>query len=133
MRSPTGAESSLTLRPLAPGLYGARYAIESGSATPYRFELLESGGLSRVDVRGVGARALTYAWADEFRSELADVTMLKALSEATGGVFAPEAADIFRARGDGRSGWTPIWPWFIVAALVLFVADLAWRRLPWFR
>lgn len=133
VRDPLGSISVLALRPVEPGRYGARLSLDAGRVQPYRFELLEGGGLSRTDVRDIGERNLVYAWSDEYRSQPADTTALRALSDATGGAFAPRADDIFAVRGDGRWGWTPMWPGFVGVALVLFLADLFWRRSPWFR
>ena len=130
---PAGVEAILPLRPAAPGQYAARMPIEAGRSTPYRFELVGGGGLSPAEVRAVGSRSLTYAWSDEFRALPPDVVTLKALSEQTGGVFEPKAADIFAEHGDGQWTWVPLWPGLLATALALFLLDILWRRAPGFR
>lgn len=131
--SPDGTVSTLPLRPSAPGQYTARWPVASGRVTPYRFELLPGGGLTAAEARGVGPRSLTYAWSDELRGLPPDNATLRLLSEQTGGVFAPKAADIFADRGDGEWTWRPLWPFLLAAALALFLLDILWRRAPAFR
>lgn len=131
MVEPGGRTSTLVLPQVAPGHYAARRAIEAGHTRPYRFELAQGGGLTRGDVRDVGSRSLAYPWSDELRATPPDVGTLRALSEATGGVYAPKAADIFALHGDGQRVPWPLWPYLVAAALGLFLLDIAWRRAPW--
>lgn len=128
---PGGGTSTFVLSQVAPGHYAARRAIEAGHGQLYRFELVQGGGLTRSDVREAGARALAYPWSDELRARPVNVTTLRALSELTGGVYAPKAADIFALHGDGERVPRPLWPWLVAAALGLFLLDVLWRRAPW--
>jgi Ca-activated chloride channel family protein len=129
--APDGNTSVLGLRQIAPGRYRASAAIEPGRSAPYRFELLEGGGLPARDVAQAGARGLTYPWPDEYRVLPPNTRLLQALSERTGGVFEPEPEDIFADRGDGAVVARPLWPWLAAAALVLFLLDVLVRRAPW--
>jgi len=128
---PEGSSSVLGLRQIAPGHYRASTAIQAGGSAPYRFELLEGGGLSRRDVAQAGTRGLTYPWPDEYRVLPPNTRLLQALSERTGGVFEPSQADIFADRGDGTAVAKPLWPWLTAAALLLFLLDVLVRRAPW--
>ena len=130
---PEGGESTLRLHPVAPGHYAGRHALASGRPDPYRFQLQEGGGLQRDEVLAVGIRSLTFAWSDEDRALPPDTATLKALSEQTGGVFEPKAADIVADRGDGHWAWVPLWPYLVAAALLVFLLDILWRRAPWLR
>jgi uncharacterized membrane protein len=128
---PTGRSATLALRQVAPGHYAARRTIEAGYPQPYRFELIEGGGLTARDVRLAGRRSLSYAWSDEFRVLPPDVDTLRALSERTGGAFAPRAEEIFAPEATQRAVPRSLWPALVAAALVLFLLEILWRRMPW--
>jgi uncharacterized membrane protein len=128
---PTGRTTVLLLRQAAPGHYAARREIEAGYPQPYRFELEEGGGVTRRDVQSAGRRSLSYAWSDEFRALPRDTSTLRALSERTGGVFAPRAEDIFAADADAGVVARPLWPVLVAASLALFLVEIFWRRTPW--
>ncbi len=129
--SPDGQTFMLMLRQIAPGEYRARMPIRAGRATPYRFEILEGGGVAKSEIAQAGVRTLSYTWTDEYRALPPNNALLRALSEQTGGVFAPKAADVFADHGDGGLAPQPLWHWFISAALLLFLIDILVRRAPW--
>jgi len=128
---PSGESAVVVLRQSAPGTYSARVALDAPSAAPYRFELLPGPGLSSLEIARIGARALYYPQSDEFVARPADVATLKALSERTGGKFAPKTDEIFARSSDGGMLATPLWPALAAAALLLFLLDIAVRRAPW--
>lgn len=129
--SPDGRSSILPLRQVAPGRYRAGIEVEPGRSAPYRFALLAGGGLSAAELARAGTRSLTYPWPDEYRVLPPDTRLLQALSARTGGSFEPKAEDIFADRGDGGRVATPLWPWLVAAALLLFMLDVLVRRAPW--
>ena len=129
--SPNGETSMLMLRQIAPGEYRARFPIGVGQAKPYRFEILEGGGIAKAESAQAGVRTLSYTWTDEYRALPPNNALLRALSEKTGGMFAPKAEDIFADRGDGGLAPQPLWHWFVSAALLLFLIDILVRRAPW--
>jgi hypothetical protein len=128
---PTGRTTVLLLRQVAPGHYAARREIDAGYPQPYRFELEEGGGVTRQDVQSVGQRSLSYAWSDEFRALPPDISTLRALSERTGGVFAPTAEDIFSPDTDAPAAPRALWPLLVAASLAFFLVEIFWRRTPW--
>ena len=128
---PNGESAVVVLHQSAPGTYNARVSLQAGSAKPYRFELLPGPGLSQQEIAQIGERALYYSQSDEFRARPADIGMLKALSESTGGKFAPKTDEIFARSADGGMLATPLWPGFAGAALVLFLLEIVVRRAPW--
>ena len=128
---PDGGSAVLLLRQVAPGRYRASTTIEASAGAPYRFALLEGGGLSPRELAQAGTRSLTYPWPDEYRVLPANTRVLRTLSERTGGTFEPKAEDIFADRGDGGVVARPLWPWLTAAALLLFLLDVLVRRAPW--
>jgi len=127
---PGGEASVVPLRQTAPGQYHARVPLVRAGAAPWRVELLPGPGITPAELDRAGTRSLFYAYSDEYRSLPADVALLRAVSEQTGGAFAPDAAEIFRLRGDGGVTERPLWPWFAALALVLYLLDLLVRRAP---
>ncbi len=67
----------------------------------------------------------------EYRYFGADETFLSRLAAITGGRILRDARASFSADGLRFQGleWTPMWPFLIAAALLLFPLDIAMRRL----
>jgi len=128
---PDGRSSVVALRQVGPGRYRASTAVEPGHGAPYRFALLEGGGLAKAELAQTGTRSLTYPWPDEYRMLPPNTRLLQALSERTGGGFEPKGEEIFADRGDGGLVAKPLWPWLVSAALLLFLLDVLVRRVPW--
>lgn len=129
--TPGGQGAVAALRQVAPGQYRARAPLANAGSVPWRFELLPGPGLSAADIARVGSRRLFYSYPDEYRLLPANLLLLRTLSEQTGGVFAPRAEEIFTLRGDGGVIGIPLWPYFVGAALLLFLLDILVRRAPW--
>ena len=129
--SPDGQSTVKQLRQVAPGEYRTRVSLGVSRAAPYRFELVESPGLSKQAVARAGIRNVFYPYSDEYRVLPANVDLLKAISETTGGRFAPKTGDIFANLGDGGTGSKALWQYFALAALLLFLLDIVVRRAPW--
>ena len=80
-------------------------------------------------VVGQQTRGLAVGYPDELRLKPVNHELLRAIARATGGrydvkpesVFAPSARSVPRA--------TPLWPYLVAAAALLFVLDVALRRI----
>lgn len=129
---PDGETAVLALRQVGPGRYRASAPMSPGTSEPYRFEALEGGGVVKRDLAQLGTRTVSYPWSDEYRVLPPNNALLRALSEQTGGVFAPKADDIFAQGADGGVAPKPLWSWFAAAALLLFLLDILVRRAPRF-
>ena len=129
--APSGETATLLLRQVAPGAYRARLPISAATGKPYRFALLEGGGIAPSELAQAGEQLLSYTWTDEYRMLPPNNALLRELSESTGGVFAPKAQDVFADYGDSQFVPRPLWPWFVALALLLFLADILIRRSPW--
>ena len=76
------------------------------------------------------SRGLIVGYSDELRLHKTNEELLKSVAAASGGVFSPAPSTIFEAaEGESASAATPLWPWLLIVALSLFVADVALRRL----
>ncbi|MFN8535270.1 MAG: VWA domain-containing protein [Dehalococcoidia bacterium] len=123
--APSGAARAYPLRQEAPGRYRVQFtAIEAG-AHEARVRISRAGGPERSEITGFVAIA-----DPEARSLGPNDRLLNRLAGVTGGrqIADPAAAfaDITRPAG---LAWLPVWPWLLGAALVLFVLDIAARRL----
>ena len=126
---PYGESVTVLLRQVAPGEYRAGLPIAANSRA-YRFELLEGGGISKRDVSTAGEQILSYTWTDEYRLLPPNNRLLRDISASTGGMFAPEAKDIFADYDDAQLVPRSMWYWFVAAALLLFLVDILIRRAP---
>ena len=129
--APGGGSTRTALSEVAPARYRAQVSLSGISSAPWHFELLPGPGLSQAEASRAGARSLFYTYPDEDRVRPADLTLLRALSEQTGGALAPEEAEIFAPRGDGGIRGTSLWPACAALALLAFLLDILVRRAPW--
>lgn len=125
-----GREESIPLRQVAPGEYQGRVRLARDAGRPTGFTLQAGGGLSADETARAGTRALFYAVGDEDYVRPADVALLRSLSERTGGVYAPTLEQLFARRDRARSRDVDVWQYLAAAALVLYLLDIAVRRVP---
>ena len=131
--APDEQSDVMVLRQVAPGTYRARIPLQPSRAAPYRFELLASPGISQQEIAQAGTRSLFYPRSDEYRALPPNLALLEALSKQTGGKLAPKIEEVFARSSDGGMASRPLWPYLAAAALLLFLADIAARRVPWDR
>lgn len=131
MTAPDGSVRTLALRQTAPGVYDARVHLTAARQAPYRFRLLPDGGVGEHDSARLGERALHFAYSDEYRTLPPDVALLERLSVETGGQPGADAARIFDPGSDGGTQRSALWPGCLGAVLLLFLIEIAVRRMPW--
>jgi Ca-activated chloride channel family protein len=123
--APSGLARAYPLRQEAPGRYRVQFAAEEPGAHEVRVRVASAGQPERREVAGFVAVA-----DPEARSLAPNDRLLNRLAGVTGGrqIADPAAAfaDISRPAG---LAWLPFWPWLLGSALVLFVLDIAARRL----
>jgi hypothetical protein len=140
--NPQLGQSKLELKQTAPGRYVAEFETPASGAYHLNLTQKTAGGvLLHQQTRG-----LIVGYPDELRLYPINNDLLKSLSESTGGRFNPAPEELFatprpttsqstetnRSLESGvrtvpRS--TPLWPWLVCAALLLFVLDVALRRI----
>jgi hypothetical protein len=123
---PGGKEQTLTLEPDAPGRWAANFSVPTGSSA--EFEIRVSGeGSAESPLAATQTVFIDYP--DELRLQPTNEDLLRRVAETTGGVFRPEPASVFAPDGRTVPRVTPLWSYLLIAALLLFVADVALRRL----
>ncbi|MFO0453742.1 MAG: VWA domain-containing protein [Pseudomonadota bacterium] len=129
--APGAAARTLRLRQAGPGRYELRLpddpAAEGAAA---RFELLAGGGVDAGLVGAAGVRDLQPPVDAEDRLMPPDRALLQAIADNTGGRYAPRPAEVFDPMGDTVRLNRPLWPWLAALGLLLWLADLALRRMP---
>ncbi|MCL4196713.1 MAG: VWA domain-containing protein [Phycisphaerales bacterium] len=128
---PDGSRVELRLRPTGPGAYSTQLpATESGHYVVALTPRLAGGAVDLV-IGGVSRRSGV-----EFRRLSSSLALLEAIADQTGGRLLdarqPAEANLFD-RGDmpPSIGVVPMWGLLLVLASLLFVLDVASRRLAW--
>ncbi len=121
--APDQSSSVIEVDQVAPGSYEAEYELKQKG--PYLFRAFDgqSAGPSRV---------LVYSYPDEYHFYPPNTDVLKAISSETGGLFEPIAEEIFDTTGERTTIPTPLWPYLITLALLLYVTDVYLRRVRLF-
>src|SRR5262249_8112801 len=75
------------------------------------------------------SRGLVVNYNEELRIRPTNEAWLESMAKATGGVYRPEPEAIFAP--DERSAQRPVqpWPYLLMIAAILFLADVALRRI----
>jgi hypothetical protein len=125
---PDGFQSPIEVKRLAEGLYRGRLRIGDRQGL-FRVRPVEE---SRVFPE-IGL----YRPEEEMTSFGNNESLLKQLASYTGGRFNPEPGQVFDPAGRSIAGRLRLWPFFLGLAVLLNLAELAWRkigeRLPWMR
>jgi Ca-activated chloride channel homolog len=120
---PDGTPRDVTLRQTAPGRYEADFAAPQEGA--YLVNVLS-------DAEGGGSRVTgtVRPYSPEFELRETDSDLLERIATASGGRVIGNAAD---ARVFEERGWATrpqdVWPWLVLAALLLLPVDVGIRRL----
>jgi hypothetical protein len=116
---PDQAVSEVPVRQTGPGSYQATAPLTKKGTFTFRAVGDQTGGPSRV---------LPYSYPDEYHFYPPNTELLRSIATETGGSFQPNAGDIFRTQGETTALPTPLWPYFAVVALLLYVTDVLLRR-----
>ena len=66
---------------------------------------------------------------EELRIRPTNEKLLQTIAESSGGTFRPEPEAVFAPDDRSASQALPLWPYLLIAAALLFVADVALRRI----
>jgi uncharacterized membrane protein len=115
----------------APGRYEAEFELkETGS---YLFKVRQTAidpETGEEELVADFTRGASLSYLPEYRRLGTNEDYLRALAAATGGTFEPTLDELLTVEAEEAvKVRSRIWPWLLLAALLLFVADVALRRL----
>lgn len=115
---------SITLAQTAPGRYAGQFDTPRSGA--YHLELCQTQN-EQVTFRQ--SRGLAVGYPAELRLRPTNEPLLQSLSDLTGGRYDPAPASVFASLGETAFRALPLWPYLVLAATFLFLADVALRRI----
>jgi len=130
--TPSGEGLDIELRQIAPGKYqGAFPTLDPGAyLAGLVYDAPNPEGEGRIE--GAVQAAVTRPFADEYRALESNLALLRQVAETTGGrvlAESPQTADLWRREGiEFPTASRPIWLAVALAAIALFLADVAVRR-----
>jgi hypothetical protein len=121
---PQGGERKLTMTQTAPGRYVGEFPATQTGTYHVQMNQTAKGQPATQQSRGIVVN-----YDEELRLKPTDEKLLQELASVTGGVFNPQPEAVFRE--DERTAMKPVpwWPYLLMAAMVLFLADVALRRI----
>ncbi len=112
------------LKQTAPGQYAANFETPRSGAYHLEVALRQNDQVVYRQSRG-----MIVGYSDELRIRPTNETLLRAIADASGGQYAPAPTDIFKRPDKTANRPTPLWPYLLTTALILFVLDVALRRI----
>ena len=123
---PDGAVENLPLPQIAPGRYEAAFTPTEDGA--YFIRVAGTDGAGETAVGQTSGWVLGYS--PEYSQFEANPELLASLAEMTGGGdLSGEATAAFTHNLESEPTTQPIWPWLLLAAVLLLPLDIALRRL----
>jgi hypothetical protein len=121
---PDGSRTVMPLKQVAPGQYEGAFPAEEQGAYLIGVAQRREGTMIGSEI---GSLVLPYS--PEHRSRVVNQALLARLTSLTGGGFLEKAEDAFRLNRRLSRQPRDAWPFFLAAALLLFLAEVAARRL----
>ncbi len=128
--APALDSTRLQLRQVAPGRYEALFTPETEGA--YFLGINGQGTLNdeALQVRQTTGWVLSYSPEYDVQAQGVNVNLLNDMAAITGGRDMSEDPSLpFVHNLVARNAFTPLWPWLLLAALLLLPVDIAVRRL----
>lgn len=121
---PAQSRSTLTMDQTAPGRYFATF--QTPLSGDYHMQIAQK--YQGQPLYGQ-TRGLAVGYSDELRLRSTNRDLLFELARTTGGAFDPPPETVFTASDRTAVRVTPLWPWLVILATLIFVSDVALRRL----
>jgi Ca-activated chloride channel homolog len=120
---PDLSQEEILLEQVAAGRYTA--TIPTDQRGDYHIQLgLDSGSRTILNQ----SRGLTVGYPDELRLRPTNTELLTRIAETTGGRFNPVVSELFEPDDRKARRAVALWPWLLTIAAILFVMDVALRR-----
>jgi len=120
---PHGADHRITLPQVAPGRYAATMPVEDDGV--YTVQVMQTNADSTVASQSSG---FVVPYSPEYRAAGVDQHFLEGLAARTGGRLLHDPEEAFDHDLPAVGAPRPLWPYLLVAAALLFVADVGLRR-----
>lgn len=114
----------LPLRQVSPGRYQARLPVDQDGSWLAGVSLRDG-----ADVVGQSVAEAVQPYSPEYRSRGGGPALLDELGRLGGGGILTDPATVFTRPSQARAVPHPLWPWLVVLAAFLLLADVASRRL----
>jgi hypothetical protein len=115
---------TLEMAQTAPGRYTASFPTPLTGAYHTEFSQKVGGQVVYQQSRG-----LAVGYPEELRLRPTNTDLLKSIARVSGGTFDPPAESIFTPNDKLALRATPLWPYLLAAAALVFVLDVALRRI----
>ena len=115
---------TLEMAQTAPGRYQASFPTPITGAYHTEFSQKVGGQVVYQQSRG-----LAVGYPEELRLRPTNTDLLKSVARVSGGVFDPPAESVFAPNDKVALRATPLWPYLLAAAALVFVLDVALRRI----
>ncbi|MFH1743812.1 MAG: VWA domain-containing protein [bacterium] len=121
---------TLPLEQTAPGRYESSFSIEDAGSYLLRIQQQQIRPNGENETISDYTRGLTISYKPEYRHLSINEDFLKQLAAVTGGKCTPTFDEIFSvSENDAVQVRKKLWPWLLAAALLLFLLDVALRRI----
>lgn len=123
--NPDTTQSSIHLQQTAPGRYEGQFTTSAQGT--YLLQIVQTDSQGRVVALQPTGYAVDYS--PEYRDNGTNMALLQKLAQMTSGRVLASADQAFQHDMQGASGQINLWLWLLLVALLLFLADVAVRRL----
>jgi len=121
---PKLSTQKIEMAQVAPGRYQAEFDTTQPGSYQWMFSQTKDN-----QVLGRQTRGLAVGYPDELRLRPTNTELLKSIAGASGGRFDPAPDSVFASPERTAPRAVPLWPYLAFAAVLLFVLDVALRRI----
>jgi uncharacterized membrane protein len=122
---PQGGERKLPMTQTAPGRYVGDFPSDLTGA----YHLHVTQQIKGQTTATQQSRGLVINYNEELRIRPTDETLLRTIAQLSGGQFKPTPESVFAPDQQTAAQPLPLWPYLLIAAALIFVADVALRRI----
>ena len=122
--------ASLALQQVAPGRYETTFPMADMGSYLLKIRQTRTGEDGAEEVLNDYTRAVTVSYKPEYRHLALNENYLKTMAASTGGKYQPTVEELFKVEpNESVPVRKRLWPWLLGAALLIFMVDVALRRL----